>query len=237
MEDSRPEMQPSPPVGGERRPVLGYVHDAAFWFYYRENLDTLEAAGAELRPVSLLDSGPWPELHGLYIGGGLPELHAEALSANAERRAHIAALSRSGLPIYAECGGFMYLADHLLLEGKRYPMAGIFSCSVEFCSRPQGLGYVTGTVVEDNPYHPRGHTLRGHEFHFSRFVPLGDKPRRHILRLSKGTGMAGASDGSGLDGLLENLTYASYTHVYAPAAPHWGLSFVALCRKRMGNAD
>ena len=233
--DCRSERQSARPVSGERRPLLGYVHDSAFWFYYRENLDALEAAGADLRPVSLLDSAPWPELHGLYIGGGVPELHAEALGANAERRARVAALSRSGLPIYAECGGFMYLADHLLLDGRRYPMAGIFHCSVEFCSKPQGLGYVTGTIVEDNPYHPTGYALRGHEFHFSRFVPQGDTPQRHILRLSKGSGMAGGSDGSALDGMLEKLTYASYTHIYAPAAPHWASSFVALCRERLDS--
>lgn len=215
-----------------KRPVIGYVRDAAFWFYYHENLEALRAAGACLQPVSLLDDRPWPALDGLYIGGGLPELHVEVLSGNKGKRALVASLSHAGLPIYAECGGFMYLADRLVVEGRSYPMAGVFSRSVEFCSEPQGLGYVTGEAVKDNPFHPWGLRFRGHEFHFSRCIPGHDTQQTHILRLDKGRGMGLNSDGSAGDGLLKNCTFASYVHIYAPALPHWAATFVALCLKR-----
>jgi len=211
--------------------IIKYVYDAAFWFYYQENLEALQAAGAVLEPVSLLDDAPWPEMDGLYIGGGLPELHAEGLSANTAKRALVASLSRAGLPIYAECGGFMYLADHLLVNGKKFPMAGVFSCAVEFCRKPQGLGYVRAETLEENPFHPVGASFPGHEFHFSRAVPATVNAQTHTLRLTRGRGMGAAADGTGCDGLLRNNTFASYTHIYAPALPHWAPSFVALCRK------
>jgi cobyrinic acid a,c-diamide synthase len=215
-----------------RRPIIiKYVRDAAFWFYYQENLEALQAAGAVLEPVSLLDDAPWPEIDGLYIGGGLPELHAETLSANTAKRALVASLARAGLPIYAECGGFMYLADHLIVSDKKLPMAGVFSCAVEFCRKPQGLGYVMAETLEENPFHPIGASFPGHEFHFSRVIPDTLNTQTHIFRLTRGRGMTAAADGTGRDGLLHNNTFASYTHIYAPALPHWAPSFVALCRK------
>lgn len=241
-----------------RRPRIGYVHDAAFWFYYQENLDALRAAGADLVRLSLLDDGAgcvpdaWNHLDGLYIGGGQPELYARALTGNHARRERVAALSRDGLPIYAECGGFIYLAKKLLINGEAFPMAGVFSCSVEFRSRPQGLGYVEAEVLTDNPFHPPGTRFRGHEFHFScclesaereknrdsRFCSStgsGPGPSGHVLRLRKGRGMQPSPDGGGFDGLLLRNTFASYTHVFAPALPHWAENFVTLCARRAQN--
>ena len=100
-----PLTPPAIPEG--KRPVIGVVRDAALWFYYPENLEALVRAGASLAYVSLLDDAPWPELDGLYLGGGFPETQAAALSANAATRNRVRALSKAGLPIYAECGGFM----------------------------------------------------------------------------------------------------------------------------------
>ncbi len=230
------------------RPRIGYVRDAAFWFYYEENLDALRTAGADLIPLSLLDDDAnglkdWNSLDGLYIGGGQPELHAQALAANLSRRERVAALARDGLPIYAECGGFMYLAKELIMNGTSFPMAGVFSCAVEFRSRPQGLGYVEAEVLAPNPFHPLGARFRGHEFHFSRCLPVeseaasspaSPKPALggHILRLHKGRGMASSPEQGGFDGLLFRNTFASYTHVFAPALPHWAENFVALCADR-----
>jgi cobyrinic acid a,c-diamide synthase len=129
----------------------------------------------------------------------------------------------------------MYLADHLVVNNKKFPMAGVFPCAVEFQQRPQGLGYVRAEVVGENPYHPLGTSLPGHEFHFSRCIP--DVPgstsdaQAHTFRLTRGRGMSAAPDGSGRDGLLRSNTFAAYTQIYAPALPHWAPSFVALCRK------
>ena len=220
------------------RPRIGYVRDAAFWFYYQENLTALQEAGAELIELSLLNTALWPLIDGLYLGGGLPELYAQELSGNLTRRNEVAALSRAGLPIYAECGGFMYLARDIIVDGVAYPMAGVFPCSVEFCQRPQGLGYIEAEVVAANPYHPLGATFRGHEFHFSRCVPeqvdtapAPGQSESHILRLSKGRGMATVPTLGNCDGLLVANTFAAYAHIYAPALPHWAPAFVALCRQ------
>ena len=241
----------SPPAraDGAFRPRIGYVRDAAFWFYYEENLAALRAAGADLVPLSLLEgeSRLWDSLHGLYIGGGQPELHAQALADNHFCRERVAALSRDGLPIYAECGGFMYLARELIVRGTAFPMAGVFPCSVELLSRPQGLGYVEAEVVAPNPYHPLGARFRGHEFHFSRCVArendsertlspgrIADGSGGHIFHLHKGRGMCYIPEQDGFDGLLLTNTFAAYTHVFAPALPHWAANFVAFCASRKG---
>ncbi len=142
--EASPELAEAAPLWPETEKAksvrIGYVHDAAFWFYYRENLEALERAGAELVRLSLLDDGGWPELDGLYIGGGFPETFAEPLAANRVVRERVKNLSDNDLPIYAECGGFMYLCSALEFDGHSYPMAGVFPVRTTFCQRPQGSG-------------------------------------------------------------------------------------------------
>ncbi len=242
--DVDPFWEPIPPQNAlelTTKPVIGFVRDAALWFYYEENFEALRRAGAELVELSLLSPEPWPldRLDGLYLGGGFPEMVPERLSAS-PHLAELRTFSLSGKPLYAECGGFMVLCQELRIDGKDYPMSGVFPARAEFCSRPQGLGYVEATVEEPNPFHPVGALLRGHEFHYSRCVALGAlKP---TLRLSPGVGMSGpghratglAAESDSLksrDGLLVRNTFAAYTHLFAPAVPHWAERFVAACRK------
>lgn len=245
-QDSPAEQAPlAPPLSFTRlsRPMtIGFVRDAALWFYYEENFEALRRAGAELIELSLLSPEPWPgdRLDGLYLGGGFPEMVPERLAAS-PHLAEIREYSMRGMPIYAECGGFMVLCQELRIDGKDYPMAGLFPARAEFCPRPQGLGYVEATVETENPYHPVGALLRGHEFHYSRCIALGElKP---TLRLSPGVGMSGpghrakglAMEGSdplaSRDGLLVRNTFAAYTHLFAPAVPHWAPRFVTACQK------
>lgn len=242
-----PAAQPLPttPLSSARlpRPVtIGFVRDAALWFYYEENFEALRRAGAELVELSLLSPEPWPgdRLDGLYLGGGFPEMVPERL-AGSPHLEEIRGYSMRGMPIYAECGGFMVLCRELRIGGKDYPMAGLFPARAEFCPRPQGLGYVEATVEGENPFHPVGALLRGHEFHYSRCVALGEM--EPTLRLSPGVGMSGpghrakglAAEGSdplaSRDGLLVRNTFAAYTHLFAPAVPHWAPRFVAACQK------
>ena len=222
--------------------TIGFVRDAALWFYYEENFEALRRAGAELVELSLLSPEPWPgeRLDGLYLGGGFPEMVPERLT-DSPHLAEIREYSMRGMPIYAECGGFMVLCQELQINGKLYPMTGIFPARAEFCQRPQGLGYVEATVEAENPFHPVGALLRGHEFHYSRCVALGEL--EPTLRLSPGVGMSGpghrakglAAEGpdklKSRDGLLVRNTFAAYTHLFAPAVPHWAARFVAACRK------
>lgn len=220
---------------GAPRPRIGYVHDAAFWFYYPENLEALRRAGAELFPVSLLADADWPNLDGLYLGGGFPEDFAEQLAGSAAVR-RLPELIAQGLPVYAECGGFMVLAEAIERDGIRHAMSGVFPVCAQFCPRPQGLGYVEAHVTTENPYHPLGSRLRGHEFHYSRCVG-GDAaalPPASALTLEKGTGM-----GQGRDGLIQGNVWASYLHIFAPSVPQWAPRFTALAaayRRQRENA-
>jgi cobyrinic acid a,c-diamide synthase len=206
---------------------IGYVHDAALWFYYPENLEALEHAGATLVRLSLLDEAPWPELDGLYLGGGFPETQAAGLEANVAVRQRVRALAQSGLPIYAECGGFMYLCAALDLgsheQGGRRELAGVFPLATRLCQRPQGLGYVQALVEAENPFHPVGATLCGHEFHYSACTEPSDAAAvpPTVLKMLRGHGMLARRDG-----LLFANTFASYTHIHALGTPHWAPSFV-----------
>lgn len=212
-------------------PRIGYVRDRALWFYYEENLEALRRAGAELVRLSLLDDASWPELDGLYLGGGFPEDWAREL-ASSPHLARLATLAGEGLPIYAECGGFMVLASALERDGQRWPMSGIFPVETRFCPKPQGLGYVRADVVLPNPYFPQGSVLRGHEFHYSLcHEPAAVSGRLdHALRLRKGTGMGRDAGGHGRDGLVSGRVWAAYCHIFAPAVPGWAPRFVDLAR-------
>ncbi|KAB1441550.1 cobyrinate a,c-diamide synthase [Pseudodesulfovibrio senegalensis] len=220
-----PEMATASPLWAEpareKTVRIGYVHDQALWFYYRENLEALEHAGAELVRLSLLDEKPWPELHGLYLGGGFPETFAPQLAANGARREKVAAMCRSGMPVYAECGGFMYLCRELEFEGDMYPMAGVFPVSTTFCPKPQGLGYTTAVVEQDNLFHPTGESYRGHEFHYSRCVRNNAESMDFAVRMERGAGMHGC-----MDGAVFRNTFAGYNHVHALAVPWWAPAFV-----------
>jgi cobyrinic acid a,c-diamide synthase len=230
--DAAPSDVPAPASVAGRRPVIGVVRDAALWFYYPENFEALERAGATLAFVSLLSDEPWPDLDGLYLGGGFPETQAERLSANTQTRNRVAAFAKAGMPIYAECGGFMYLCRGLDVDGRFHPMAGIFPVITTLCARPQGLGYSKARVVRENPFHPVGTLLQGHEFHYSKCEPelrSGSDaptdlpgPEAFALSMERGVGMH-----AGCDGLLFRNTFAAYTHIHAEGTPHWATRFVA----------
>ena len=217
--------QPSPAA----KPRIGYVHDSALWFYYQENFDALTAAGAQLVPLSVLDETPWPSLDGLYLGGGVPEQYAAELSKAQRTRQHVQALARNGMPIYAECGGFMYLCTTLHTKDGAFPMAGVFPGSVTMSQRPNGLGYVEATVTGASPFFVAGLSFKGHEFHFSSYTPAQQEAPAHIFTLHKGKGMAGGHP-TGADGLCRWQTHAGYTHIYAPAVPCWAPNFVHMAK-------
>ncbi len=215
---------PSAPAPlGDGAPVIGYVRDDALWFYYQENLDALAEAGARLVPLSLLDARPWPALDGLYLGGGYPELFAGEISAS-PHLAEIRSLSLACRPIYAECGGMMILARSLRLSSGTFPMADLLPLSVQFCPSPQGLGYVSVRTCAANPFHPVGSEWHGHEFHYSRCIWTGTLPECCLDVLS-GKGMY-EKNGRRFDGMLRRSTFACWTHLFAPAVPHWAPRFV-----------
>lgn len=201
---------------------IGYMRDAAFGFYYPENLEALERAGAALRRISALDADALPDgLDALYIGGGFPEVYAKALSANASFLESLRRACAAGLPVYAECGGLMLLARSLNWKGIRYSMANVFPVDIEAFDRPQGHGYSELLVDAPNPFFPQGAVLRGHEFHYSRIVsdPSAVASACAVVR---GTGCF-----PGRDYLTSQNVLAGYTHLHATATPEWAAGVVA----------
>jgi cobyrinic acid a,c-diamide synthase len=206
------------------RVPIGYLRDRAFSFYYPENLEALEAAGAELVPVSSLLPNALPRaLRALYIGGGFPETHASALAANTELLGSLRATAAAGLPIWAECGGLMALSLAIRWGGDRWPMAGVLPFEVEVLARPQGHGYTTLRVDRPNPFLPLGAELRGHEFHYSRIAD-GARPETACAVL-RGVGCF-----DGRDAVVTRNVWAAYTHLHATATPQWASALVRAAR-------
>ncbi|MDD5563195.1 MAG: cobyrinate a,c-diamide synthase [Thermoanaerobaculaceae bacterium] len=214
---------PAPTHGGPSVRI-GVARDAAFSFYYPENLEGLERAGAELVFVSPLADGALPEMDALYLGGGFPEEHAVGLAENRGFREALGRRVADGMPVWAECGGLMYLARELVTGNVAHPMVGAIPVTVEQTGRPQGHGYVAARVDAPNPFLAAGTALRGHEFHYSRIVSGGD-PLPTALAVQRGVGTGG-----GRDGILAANALACYTHIHAAGAPEWAPAMVRAAR-------
>lgn len=198
-----------------RMPVIGVLRDAAFQFYYPENLEALVDRGATLVEMSALNDGCLPTLDALYIGGGFPETHLEQLAGNLAFMRSLRSAIDEGLPVYAECGGLMYLCRGIYNQDRYFPMVGVFPQDVVMESKPQGHGYTTMECVADNPFFPKGMMLKGHEFHYSRVI-AHDQSLPLVFRMSKGQGIV-----TGWDGLCYKNVLASYTHLHALGNEHW----------------
>jgi cobyrinic acid a,c-diamide synthase len=217
-------IPPAPPQGrGEKAslPRIGVIRDAAFQFYYPENLEALEAAGAAIVMLNALSDKSVGDLDGLYIGGGFPETQAEAISNNVTFRKDVRSLAEKGLPIYAECGGLMYLGESLVLDGKTYPMANVLPVVFGFSKRPQGHGYTIFEATRPNPYFELGTQIRGHEFHYSNVLKWRGRPEDLAFRMVRGGGI----DGKG-DGICYKNTLATYSHIHALGTPAWAEAMV-----------
>jgi cobyrinic acid a,c-diamide synthase len=213
------QIKTSLPTTNFPHPRIGILRDRAFTFYYPENLEALEEAGAELLFIDALADTTLPPVDALYIGGGFPEIFMEPLSANVRLRKEIREAAEHELPIYAECGGMMYLSRRITWGERSAEMAGVLPCEIEMMSKPQGHGYVTVQVDQENPFFEKGTTMRGHEFHNSRMVT--SHPLQTAYRLSRGSGL-----GNGRDGIIVHHVLASYTHLHVGGAADWAKRLV-----------
>ncbi|UCF36267.1 MAG: cobyrinate a,c-diamide synthase [Acidobacteriota bacterium] len=210
--------------GYQKKPAsvrIGVLQDAAFSFYYPENLEALEREGAILQPVSPLGESEFPQLDGLYAGGGFPEVYAEALAGNTGFREGLRRALADGLPVWAECGGLIYLSEGLRLGSHSVPMAQALPVHVEQLPRPQGHGYVEGVIDREDRLFELGEHLRGHEFHYTRICE-GSARLATVMDLSRGTGI-----GAGRDGIRCGSVFASYTHLHALSSDRWAQRLVA----------
>jgi cobyrinic acid a,c-diamide synthase len=215
----------------ETRCRIAIAQDEAFHFYYADNLHRLERLGAELVPFSPLRDLRLPATDGVLIGGGYPELHAAALAANAELRASIAAFSRSGGPIYAECGGLMYLTDAIrTLDGVSHPMVGLFSGEAVMSDRLQALGYVEVETQEPTVLGPPGLRFRGHQFRYSALIgALESTQGAYSLRRRRG-------GETSREGYRVSNTLASYVHAHWASNPQVAQGFVDSCARFRSQA-
>lgn len=206
---------------------LAVVKDRAFTFYYPENLELLESRGANIVEVSLLEDSMLPEdCHGLYIGGGFPERFAGELSQNKSMLQDIRKAAFEGMPVYAECGGFMYLTQGIEdLEGKFYPLAGIFSCKAVMRTQRQALGYILAQTRVDNFLTRKGEESRGHEFHWSDIDGEGLNNFVYCF----------PNKGYKFDGLLYKNVLGSYAHLHFYSNPLIADRFVECCKNYRYN--
>jgi len=211
-------------TAGTKKVRIGIIRDRAFNFYYPENLEALANEGADLLFIDSFKDR-LPKVDGLYIGGGFPEFFLKELEGNRGLRQDIAEAVEKNLPVYAECAGLMYLCRSISWGNRSYEMVGVIPAKVQLSERPEGHGYVVAEVVRENPLFPVGVILRGHEFHHSSLLPLGDLPCAY--RIKRGKGMTGKRDGI----VYRNL-FASYIHLHALGTPEWAEGFVSLASKR-----
>lgn len=192
-----------------RKVKMGIAQDEVFTFYYQDNLEALEANNAELVYFSPLHDEEVPDVDGIYIGGGYPEIFARELEANKNMRSSIKKFHQEARPIYAECGGLMYLTRSI----NQHQMCDVFSYDSHMTKKPQALSYVIARAAQDNIIIPEGETFHGHEFHYSKLEVEGRKPK-FAFEIMRGRGITDS-----MDGLMSKNTLASYVHTHVAACP------------------
>jgi cobyrinic acid a,c-diamide synthase len=226
---------PTPPAASPRPqmvwggPVtIAVARDSAFGFYYPDDIEALERAGARVVPFSPLSDRALPEADACFIGGGFPETHMAALAANTALRSEIRGKAAGGLPIYAECGGLMYLAREIRWGAERAEMCGVIDADVVMHGKPQGRGLVQVAPTAEFPWPvPSGPApaIAAHEFHYAALTGL-PPATRFAWRVLRGHGINGRNDGIVVGNVL-----ASFVHQRDTAANPWAERFVAFVRK------
>jgi cobyrinic acid a,c-diamide synthase len=217
-----PALFPAEPQ--PRRARIAVARDRAFSFYYADSLEMLEAWGAELLPFSpLADSGLPAGTQGIFIGGGFPELFAAELAENAPMLAAIRAAHARGMPLYGECGGYMYLGHSLTdAAGRPHRLAGVLPLESTMSNERLTLGYREVRTLHEGPHAPTGRALRGHEFHWSIARPLPPEQAAYAVRID-------GSDAEYPEGSVNGSAWGSYVHLHFGADPALAQRFVSIC--------
>ncbi len=204
---------------------IGIARDEAFGFYYADDLEALQGAGAELVSFDTLRDRSLPEVDGLFIGGGFPEMLAARLAANGALRDAMRKRIAAGLPVYAECGGLMYLARSISWRGVRHEMVGAIPADARMCDRAVGRGYVRLQETEAFPWPGgSGGLVHGHEFHHSTLENAAPG-LRYAYQVQRGHGIDGARDG-----IVHRNVLASYAHLRSVGGNRWPQRFVGFVR-------
>ncbi|MFB3763805.1 MAG: Ni-sirohydrochlorin a,c-diamide synthase [Methanotrichaceae archaeon] len=222
LENAEPELYRPNDLGKGLK--IGVALDEAFNFYYRDNIELMELAGAKVVPFSPMHDKALPQLDGIYIGGGYPELYAKELSENVRMRRSIVRAHEEGLPIYAECGGLMYLAREIAWDNENHEMVGLVP-GIARKGKVRVVSYVGGSIVRDCVLGPAGSQILGHEFHHSEMAMDGDV--EYAVKLNRGTGIK-----DGLDGIIDGNMIASYSHIHSASYRGFPSEFIKACKNR-----
>jgi cobyrinic acid a,c-diamide synthase len=227
-----PSTAPVRPGAGDRTYRIGVAFDDAFHFYYEENLRLLERAGARLVRFSPLDDQHLPDVGGLYIGGGYPEVFGARLAENRRLREAISAFAHRGGVIYAECGGLMYLCAGIqTLDGARFSMVGLIPGVAVMSPRLEAIGYAEVQTLRPTPLGPPGVSFRGHQFRYSRLEPQAEPQPSPDIRSAyavRSRGGAAAIE----EGFVRGNVLASYVHGHWASNPEIASNLVQACRSR-----
>lgn len=220
MDNSNPIINEYEPIWSpnktKHKTRIAVPFDEAFNFYYKENLEALEYNNAKIEYFSPIHDEQLPSVDALYIGGGYPEIFKKELSKNTTMLESIKEFSQDNHPIYAECGGLMYLCKTI----DSLPMVDVFPYHSMLTKRVQGLSYTIAHVQRDNPILKKNTTYHGHEFHYSKVEYTGSNSNDFAFSMKRGVGITGK-----YDGLLKNNTLASYIHTHTACLPDFGYNF------------
>lgn len=220
MDNSNPIINEYEPIWSSNKTKhktrIAVPFDEAFNFYYKENLEALEYNNAKIEYFSPIHDEQLPSVDALYIGGGYPEIFKKELSKNTTMLESIKEFSQDNHPIYAECGGLMYLCKTI----DSLPMVDVFPYHSMLTKRVQGLSYTIAHVQRDNPILKKNTTYHGHEFHYSKVEYTGSNSNDFAFSMRRGVGITGK-----YDGLLKNNTLASYIHTHTACLPDFGYNF------------
>ena len=207
---------------GNKQPVkIAVAYDEVFNFYYKENIESLEANNAKIQYFSPLNDEDLPDADGLYIGGGYPELFSRELSKNKGMLKQIKDFNLENRPIFAECGGLMYLMNSIHDDGQ----VGIYPYKSILTDRVQALKYTIAEVTEDNIISKKGERFHGHEFHYSKVI-VDELKNPLAFKITRGKGSYNLQDG-----FMEKNTLASYVHTHVAAMPNFATNFTTSAKE------
>ena len=213
--------QKSKPLHKNPKTTIAVALDTSFNFYYQDNLEALQREGATLKFFSPINDKKIPKCDGLYIGGGFPEVLGDSLEKNNIMKKTIKKLAEDNLPIYAECGGLMYLTKSIVSDNKKHKMVGLFDAETRMTKKMR-LNYTKGKVTQKNPLSEKLHGFHGHEFHYSQLDSVSSDSKL-VYNLEVGEGIKKHQDG-----MLEYNTLASYGHLYFDSS-NYAQIFVKNC--------
>ncbi len=224
-------------LGRTRKKIrVGLAYDGAFNFYYNENIEALEGLGCDIVRFSPIKDDNLPDVDALYIGGGFPEIFCKDLEANENLRKEIKEKIEIGLPVYAECGGLVYLCRSISYGDVTRQMVGAIDVDVKWTKKPKGHGYtkLLSTLYDKNSqqWFGRIKSIKGHEFHHSYLAIAPSNSINFAFDIEKGFGVNGVSDCIVYKNML-----ASYTHIFSPAAPSWFKNWISFVRQVKKNSS